>query len=423
MLATHVNSINTAMKKLDRTGWEILLLITLILTLPLVEAPKNIFWFIFVVTWFVNRKHSGNWGGKWDGWDNLIAAWIGVYTLGTFFAGIPAGEWVGLEDPLQYISVLWLIKRSQYEPHQIMQLVVAITAATLIALPTAYWATYVTHAKTYIELHSVGHSNHTAIYIVINFGLLLAFTQAFWRDWNTRHKSLAIAALSVFLLSIILSQSRAAVGVSFLLVIMLAIAWWPRSKASAGSLATGLIVIVIAVIVIAPPVLKEQKNYEAHNNILSNRDKIWNVGILGWREFPLFGIGARNYKLLDDEKIELLAKKHDGKYTAEDYFPNSHAHNRYINTLTERGIAGLGILLIVMLAFVWQLLKQRPRREDSNLYWGLWGGTLAAWFTHITIGAVNTTLHHEHALLTMIITGLYLQYTQTNKKGTMNKST
>lgn len=400
------------MKKLDRTGWEVVILIAFVITLPLVEAPKNILWVIFVVTWFVNRKATGNWGGKWDGWDTLFAAWIGIFTLGTFFAGISGEEWKGLRDPIQYITLFWLIKRSSYSPRQITQIVIAITAATLIGLPTAYWHAFVTHSKPYLELNSVGHSNHSAIYLLISFGILLAFTLAFWKELKIRYRSLATATLVIFALSIILSQSRAAAGVMFMLVILVSFAWWPRSKKLAISLTAMLITAIVAVIIISPPVLEEQKRYERSNALLSTRIPIWNTAILAWREYPLFGIGARNYSRINEEDIKAWAMEKYGEYKPKHYQTTglSHTHNLYITTLAERGITGLVVVLVVLGAIGWKLLRHRPKESDENIYWALWAGALSTWFTQVSIGLVNTTLHHEHALLAIIIVGLYLRY-------------
>ncbi len=405
------------MKKLDRTGWEVAILIAFIIALPLVEAPKNILWVIFVVTWFVNRKATGNWGGKWDGWDSLFAAWISIFTIGTFFAGISGEEWKGLRDPIQYITLFWLIKRSNYEPRQIIQIAVGITVATIIALPTAYWNVYISHTKIFLELNSVGHSNHSAIYMVISFGILLAFTLSFWKEAKTRYRSLASAALLFLGVSIILSQSRAAAGVMFMLIILISFAWWPRSKMLASSLAALLIAAIAAIVILSPPVLEEQKRYERSNALLSTRIPIWNTAFLAWREYPLFGVGARNFSQITETNIKTWAMETYGEYDPKHY-PSiglSHTHNLYITMLAERGVTGLVIVLLVLGAIGWKLLKHRPSKDDESIYWALWAGAFSAWFTHITIGIVNTTLHHEHALLAIIILGLYLQYIASNK--------
>lgn len=401
------------MKKLDRTGWEVAILIAFSITLPLVEAPKNILWVVFVVTWFVNRRATGDWGGRWSAWDSLLAVWVGIFTIGTFFAGISGEEWKGLRDPLQYITLFWLVQRSSYSPQQIMLILVAITAGTLAGLPAAYWQAFITHSTPYLELNSVGHSNHTAIYMVLNFGILLGCTLGYWKGFKPIYRSLAVMALALLGVSIILSQSRAAAGVMFFLLMLLAFAWWPRSRKLATALTALMITSIVAVILISPPVLEEQKRYEKNNALLSTRIPIWNTAILVWREYPLFGTGARNFSRITEQDIKAWALGRYGSYKPDTYqvVGLSHTHNLYITTLTERGIAGLVVVLVVLGVIGWKLLRYRPKKDDEDIYWVLWAGAFSAWFTQISIGLVNTTFHHEHALLTVIIVGLYLQYT------------
>ena len=40
----------------------------------------------------------------------------------------------------------------------------------------------------------------------------------------------------------------------------------------------------------------------------------------------------------------------------------------------------------------------------------LWVGSLSAWVATFGIGLVNTTFHHEHAILACIFIGLYASY-------------
>jgi hypothetical protein len=56
---------------------EVGLLIAVCLFLPLYEAPKNIFWIAYALTWIANRARARDFGGPWDIWDTLIAIWIG----------------------------------------------------------------------------------------------------------------------------------------------------------------------------------------------------------------------------------------------------------------------------------------------------------------------------------------------------------
>ena len=42
--------------------------------LPFREAPKTIFWALYIVTWLINRIPARNFGGPWRIWDSVAVA-------------------------------------------------------------------------------------------------------------------------------------------------------------------------------------------------------------------------------------------------------------------------------------------------------------------------------------------------------------
>ena len=86
---------------------ELAALIGLAAVLPLLEAPKNLLWLLYVVVWIANRLRAGDFGGRWDRWDSVIAAWIGAAFAAVAFAGLGA-EWRDCVDVVRYGSVLWI---------------------------------------------------------------------------------------------------------------------------------------------------------------------------------------------------------------------------------------------------------------------------------------------------------------------------
>ena len=93
---------------------ELSLLLLFVFFLPLREAPKNILWAAYVVTWIVNRVRERNFGGRWDGWDTLCALWIVAGYLSAIFAGIHRGdgnEVLAVNDLVKYVSLFWCLRR------------------------------------------------------------------------------------------------------------------------------------------------------------------------------------------------------------------------------------------------------------------------------------------------------------------------
>jgi len=79
-----------------------------------------------------------------------------------------------------------------------------------------------------------------------------------------------------------------------------------------------------------------------------------------------------------------------------------------VNTLVERGAVGLAALLAVLVLWAWSVVRHLPEDRAPPLRWAYWGAATAAWLVAVVVGLVNTTLHHEHALLSMLLLGGWL---------------
>jgi O-antigen ligase len=95
-------------------------------------------------------------------------------------------------------------------------------------------------------------------------------------------------------------------------------------------------------------------------------------------------------------------------FAPEDLWFTAHAHGLYFNTLAERGLVGLLPLLIFLAGIGLTLFRHRMQNTDSPLQKTLWGGALGAWVVTVLGGLFNTTFHHEHGLITMILIAIWL---------------
>lgn len=117
-----------------------------------------------------------------------------------------------------------------------------------------------------------------------------------------------------------------------------------------------------------------------------------------------------NFREISDARICKWLEAEEKLFDTEKYFrPFSHAHNLYINMLAERGAVGLGSLL-----FPWRLrLELSGSCADQRSFpehFLSWGAAFSAWFVSIVTGLANTTLHHEHALLSMVLLAGWLSW-------------
>lgn len=391
------------------------LLLAFCIFLPLVEMPKNLAWLLYVVAWFVNRFRAGELGRRlvqtWDGWDTLFALWIGTGYLISLFAGIKGTEIGGAHELARYALLGWLVKRAGYDVRQMRLLMAALVLSTLAGVPFGYWQWWkvVQNGKGGgLTLHSVGHVNHSAIYIAIIIGIAVTWAFVAWRHWSRPSRLGAASVLLVLLTSLIATGSRAAFGVTLLLAVLLAAAFWPRTRRPLVASLVGGVIALGAAFALDVEIVRKQREFSAIDNTLSSRDGIWRMAMAAWERYPWFGVGMDNYSRITPERVQAWRTEAGKDYDPTRYVRQAHAHSLFINALAERGAVGFAALAAVIGAWLAQLLWRRPRASDDDGAWLAWGASASAWFVTVGVGVVNTTLHHEHGLLAAILLGLWL---------------
>ena len=178
-------------KKLHLINLELTLLFLMLLSLPSLEAPKNIFLVLFVVMATIRQVKTKSLM-VWGAWDWMFLAIVTTAFLSSMFAGLaPGDEWKGFRVLLTFMTVGWLISRSKYSSKQLGWI---FWLAILSALPPLCWGLVqylVLHTKSSLELHSVGHVNHSAIYLTMIFGATFGLLISFMKDSNTIKKILS----------------------------------------------------------------------------------------------------------------------------------------------------------------------------------------------------------------------------------------
>ena len=386
------------------------LLLALAVFLPLLEVPKNAACVIYLATWLWNRARERDFGGPWDAWDTLIAAWIASGYAVAAFAGLQEQEWRGANDLARYAILLWLLKRSGYGESELRWVLGALVASALATLCWGWWK-YWTHDNPnrlpVLQLKSVGHVNHSAIYLAMICGVCTAWLFARWRAWNAWWRAGALAATAFVFASLFVMASRGALAAAAVLVLVLAAAWWPRWRVPLVASLTGLAIAVVAVLATDSKLAQKQSSHSVEDT-LSVRGAIWNSGFAAWERYPWFGVGMSNYDLVTPEKVAQWRAQAGKPFDPARYAPNAHAHNLYVNTLAERGSVGFAALLAVLIAWLGALLRYRPASADPDLRWLLWGSAAAAWIVTAGAGMFNTTLHHEHGILATLLLGAWL---------------
>ncbi|HEX4328476.1 MAG TPA: O-antigen ligase family protein [Burkholderiales bacterium] len=400
---------------------ELSLLLAFVFFLPLREAPKNIFWALYVITWVVNRVRARDFGGRWDNWDTLSLLWIVAGYLAAIFAGIHRGdgnEVAAVNDLVKYVSLLWCLRRARYTRNEALTLLAALVASCVLAEVEALWNWLVVHKRHALELKSVGQVNHSAIYMTICFGIDVALTLVYWRALERRWRALLVAGGLLMLIGLFLTGSRAAAGAAILLICMLAFLCARLLGLGRAAWAGALLVVAAGLLIGGTKSLQRQIENTEENNMLTERDLIWNRGLVAWRASPWFGLGPDNYSQITERDLRTQLALEGKPYNPREYAAAPHAHNLYINQLVERGIVGLTALLAVLGAWGLALWRYRPRTGIDAAEMVLWCASFSGWMVTVLIGMVNTTLHHEHALLALMTLGLWLPLARAQSRAT-----
>jgi O-antigen ligase len=390
---------------------ELAFLFLMIFSLPSLEAPKNIFLVFFVILSVVRQSRMPI---VWRVWDWMFLSIVLTAFLTTILAGLaPGDEWKGFRVLLTFIGVGWLISRSDYSLKVLSSIFWMVLLSAFPPLFFAFWETLILHSKDTLQLHSVGHVNHSAIYLTIIFGAFLGASLSLWRS-ATKGKKIVLFIFPVILyFSLLVGQSRAAFGVGTLIGIFFILLFAHKKKIGALTIIFFMLILIISS---GAPIVQKQLNNQKNNDILAGRSLIWNTTIEAAKMYPWFGIGIDNRGVLTKDDIKnSIESRHESFDENQFNFHYKHSHSFYLTNISERGLVGAAVTLFFIFMWLRYLVKTFYITRLSNQGAYLWAGSASAWLATFGIGFVNTTFHHEHGILACLFLGLHLAFL--NKKG------
>jgi len=309
----------------------------MLIMLPSFEAPKNLFAVLFVASWVFIARRDEDWGGKWKIIDTIFLLWI----LADIIVGINAivvhsQSASGSKDIIKFVLVGWAISRSGFTIHQMVHLCVIATLFTVLPLTYSYLDC---NGGTCVELNSVGHVNHTAIYLVIVYTISLSLLIFNYKNISNFLRAMLITVSLILLYVVFDTHSRAASGLLVIITIMAmlySIYYYRNWKAAIISI---LLVTLASILLIysSVPVLDKFK----HGTSLvgdSPRQKIRNFSYYVFKIDPVLGIGIGNFDNFGHDDIKELVIKDKGVYDKSVFMPYAHPHNVYLAYLTGGGI-------------------------------------------------------------------------------------
>jgi len=245
---------------------------------------------------------------------------------------------------------------------------------------------------TYLKLHSIGHVNHSSIYLLLVF--TIALTWLFYRD--NRFPNISTSFLLFIIISslagIFLTGSRATMFTSLLLILLIFLLFFITKQYRNTKL-----LVILATLIIIPLIVLFSSEYSLERLLLGfnmiHRDALMEASIRAWLEHNIFfGIGADNSHYINPQD-----------YVQSVFSIIPHAHNTYITYLLERGLFGLSLYIIFIFSVLIALIKQYVKTKNR-----LVTAALLIWLVNFLISFVNTTFHDENALLMVLIWGLAL---------------
>ena len=378
--------------------------------LPSLEAPKNIFLAGYLISALYRQSQLTP--SKWSIWDWVFLSLIFSSFLSALFPFVSGGvEWKGFRGILLWITFGWVLFRSDYNLNEKKYLFVF---AILTSIPPLLWGLtqlFILFTKDSLQLHSVGHVNHSAIYLCIIAGALCSFLICKLQTPQKKYLFVTIFLFVFLFVSLLISQSRGAFGILFLLSFILFL----FSKLSVKIKAISLVLLtsfLISIVFIKPlPITEKQIASQNNHDILASRGKVWRVSLEVARLNPMFGIGGGNWKQINIDQLKSSVESRGETFNAEDFSLQwGHPHNIYLSNLVDRGI--LGFITFLSFMFIWliTLIKSYKKYNQDSKAMLFIMGSFSAWATIFGIGFVNTTFHHENALLALFFLSLHLNY-------------
>ena len=383
-----------------------LFLLLLVLVLPNLEAPKNLFFLGFFLTWFVYSYKSNDFGGDWKILDTLFLIWIIIDIMAGLNALIShAQPFKGSFDLLRYLTFGWLMSRIAFKVELIKKIVI-FSGISILPIFFMMISSDCYYGQC-LMLNSVGHVNHTAIYIVLVVNILTAYFLGNISKMKNFELISFISLIILYSALVVLTNSRAATGLLFFnFLFFLIYSYKELHKKNFLIIASSFAIFVLSVFVFKAPVI--DRFYEGFTSkVISTRERINNFSYELVKIDPILGTGLGNYPNfgLKDIKARLIQSNGEkwwdsnkGKFVAY-----VHPHNIYFYMLTGGGILLLLSFVIFFLYFFMALFKTSFKAKFSWINIAAFNISLVI----LGIGFVNTSLAHENALLSFMIIGIY----------------
>ena len=370
-----------------------------VFSLPLSEGIKNISWFLYIISWIFgnfNKLRLVELIKKENININILFLLILISPLlVALFCKTNLEEWDGAWDVLRYGLIGFTICHTKYSYRQILNLFYLITISTFIGILHGHYS-HLYNGLEFIELHSVGHVNHSSIYISIALTVVLSILLTI-----NKINNLSILYSFIFILFLFTLLEMAARGSIIPLLFSIILILYLHNNRTKNIL---ILSFSSTLIILFCYILDIEVINKFMNGGLSNRMKLFNSSCILLQSSPFWGVGLENSIFyFEHEKFlsvcELLNIKFDDNVYQTDHV---HSHNFYMQSLVERGV--IGTIPQIIFLFYWaKSLSSNFILIKNKLMFISWNVSLASFIMIFLGGIFNTTFHHENATLSLIL--------------------
>jgi len=387
------------MSKLPELDFRYIFLIGLLLFLPGLEALKNLCALFFVLSWLYVAWNNKYWGGKWRVIDSIFLLWI-LSAIIVSVNAIVTHQLPGdnFRDILRFVLIAWVLSRTNFSKEKLVES--AFISIIAVTCTLAYG--YIAGNGELKELYSVGHINHTAIFLLISYSISISLLLFNFENLKKIQKFILVLTTVILFISIVDTNSRAAFGL-LILITIIDFVYFLKAQSYSFKIIFMIMFPFLGILLIFNPPEALQR-IQAQETILDddNRTKIRAFSYYAFKTNPYLGVGFGNFSKIEMDDIAPLIIKDKGFFDGGVYLKSAHAHNVYYTYLTSGGILIFSIFIWFWFYIVWIITKINKSAENEWIVIS----SISVVMINLLIGIVNTTLHHEHAIMSMFVLGL-----------------
>lgn len=340
--------------------------------------------------------------GTWDRIDWTLLAMLASALLSTFLGWPSGGGFHGIAEAVSYLALFVVLRHGHHDEPALKRIAMAAIAGTAFAAAIAL----IRHSPGQpFELPGVSGTIRSSLYV----GIALLLSTGLMAQAHGLRRMAGLATM-VFLTAMLLAMTSRGVLAAIALCLLIGLVARYRVRAFKHALIAAILgALAFAMMPKSIVGQFENKANEAfelvvHGKVSENdrlRIEIWRVA-LAWiarGEHVLFGIGPRNYPLIDEDQLDLSPP-----LQFEETRQISHAHNLFLTRYIEQGLFGLLSLLVLLVLIARHLLRDGLSGRTGWSWWGALGGLLLP----VASGLFNSPWNRDYAWLAVLTFALYL---------------